>query len=106
MFTTTNSNAPAVDDNLNLSSMSAMIARAKHHLRPMTAEVLCGDINRFIDRLNREVGLTPANSTWGDVAGDPKATFAGVPVVVSDLLPSNMAVVKLNGEVVQIIRFE
>lgn len=72
----------------------------------MKVEVLCGDIRSFLERLHREVGIIPSESLRGDAAVDPKPVFAGVPVVENDLLPSNMAVVKLNGEVVQVIRFD
>lgn len=103
MFTNTQQSAPA---NGNLSSISSIIAEAKSFSRPMQVDVLCGDIDRFIDRLNREIGMVPAKTVTGTVAGEPKATFAGVPVVENDILPANMVVVKVNGEIAQIIRFD
>lgn len=77
---------------------------SKPHPVPLKAEVAAGNVDLFMRALEREIGRSLADA--GDGRTVSLASFAGLPVVKNDLLPPNMAAISVNGEVVQIIRFD
>lgn len=100
MFTTTNNTAASVGN--AVAAVQAMTRAAP----PAKFDVLVkvGSVDLFVSKLDAEVGRsTAAKDGFSDISS---LSLRGVPVVEDDILPPNMAVVFVNGEVVQIIRFE
>jgi hypothetical protein len=67
---------------------------------PMQVDISAGDIGRFAAAIDIEVGF---NEPSRDLSA---LTFGGIPVRKSDLLPANMAAMLVNGQLVQLYKFD
>lgn len=81
------------------ADMSREISGLLAHRAPKV-EIKTGSLSLFAAEISRNIGLRPADHK--DVSS---MTFSGVPVVESDLIPANMAVIMSGGQIVQILRF-
>jgi hypothetical protein len=76
------------------------IAKIKAVPYPMDVDIAAGDVERFAAAIDRQIGFNRREPA------DGAASICGVPIRHSDLLPANMACLMVNGQVMQLIKFD